>query len=282
MFTDSLTLFNQMALKKKGLLDQSIARYLMSAGLAGAYVGMGIILIVSIGGPLLSASSPLTTMLMGMSFGIALSLVIFAGSELFTSNNMIFVISSLSGTTSWRDTARVWSWCYLGNFAGAILLVLLIMGSGLFSHITPDHVLMKLADKKMNAETMELFFRGILCNWLVCLSVWTAMRTKNDAAKLILIFWCLFAFIASGYEHSVANMTLLSLSLMLPHPETISLAGLGHNLLPVTLGNIVGGGVFLGMVYWLISPHRVKKADKNEEFSSEPISIQPITIKQAE
>lgn len=92
----------------------------------------------------------------------------------------------------------------------------------------------------MNLPVSELFFRGILCNWLVCLAIWTASRTKSDAAKIMLIFWMLFAFVASGYEHSVANMTFLSLALLLPHPDAISAAGLFHNLIPVTLGNIVG------------------------------------------
>jgi len=106
---------------------------------------------------------------------------------------------------------------------------------------------------KMNAGAWELFVRGILCNWLVCLAVWTSGRARGDAAKLILIFWCLFAFIASGFEHCVANMTLLSLALMFPHGPDVSLLGLSHNLLWVSLGNFVGGGVFVGMVYWFVS-----------------------------
>ncbi|MNJ48768.1 Nitrite transporter NirC [compost metagenome] len=86
-----------------------------------------------------------------------------------------------------------------------------------------------------------------------------ANRAKDDISKLVLIWWCLFAFIASGYEHSVANMTLLSLSVLLPnHPETISIAGWLHNMIPVTLGNMVGGVVFVGMAYWFISPVRKK------------------------
>ncbi|MNI73041.1 Nitrite transporter NirC [compost metagenome] len=87
-----------------------------------------------------------------------------------------------------------------------------------------------------------------------------ASRAKSETAKLVLIWWCLFAFIASGYEHSVANMTLLSVAVLLPnHPETVSLAGWFHNMIPVTLGNIVGGGVFVGMAYWLISPVRAAR-----------------------
>lgn len=94
--------------------------------------------------------------------------------------------------------------------------------------------------------------RGILCNTLVCLAVWCSMKLKEEVAKLVMIFWCLFAFITSGFEHSVANMTLLSVSLFIPHPETVSWAGLAANLIPVTLGNMVVGILFVGIAYWYI------------------------------
>jgi len=97
----------------------------------------------------------------------------------------------------------------------------------------------------------ELFFRGLLCNVLVCLAVWTAARTKEDLAKLVLIFWCLFGFIGAGFEHSVANMTLLGLGLFVPHdPALVSWAGFARNLLPVTIGNFVGGALFVAGAYW--------------------------------
>ncbi len=98
--------------------------------------------------------------------------------------------------------------------------------------------------------------RGILCNILVCLAVWCAFKLKEETAKLIMIFWCLFAFITSGFEHSIANMTLLSLSLMVPHPDTVSLAGLAANLVPVTIGNIIGGAVFIGAAYWFANSEK--------------------------
>jgi nitrite transporter NirC len=122
---------------------------------------------------------------------------------------------------------------------------------------------MATAAKKMAIPFWQAFFRGILCNWFVCLAIWTSMRAKSDSAKLILIWWMLFGFIASGYEHSIANMTVLGLALVLPHPETVSLAGWFHNMIPVTLGNMVGGIVFLGMMYWFITPVRIgpKKLD---------------------
>ncbi|MWC30553.1 formate/nitrite transporter family protein [Paenibacillus sp. MMS18-CY102] len=256
MYKDTIEAVLKSAVAKKTLLDESKGRYLLASGLAGAYVGMGIVLIFTLGAAFAAAHSIFTPVVMGMSFGIALTLVIFAGSELSTGNNMVFAISSLAKATTLRDAFRNWLFCYLGNFIGAMILCLLILGTGMFDKIPADHLLFTAASKKMHMNEFQLFFRGIMCNWLVCLAIWTSLRAKEDTAKLLLISWMLFAFIASGYEHSVANMTVLGLALLLPHPDTITIAGLLHNLIPVTLGNIVGGAGFVGMSYWLISPVR--------------------------
>lgn len=257
MFKQNVEAIVEAAVKKKEKMNESLPKYFVSSMLAGAYVGLGIILIFSIGAPLAAAQSPFQSMLMGMSFGLALTLVVFAGSELFTGNNMFFTMSTLAKRTTVGDTLKNWTLVFLGNLAGAIVLSLLIVGTGLFKTAAPEHLMFAISAKKMSAPISELFFRGILCNWLVCLALWMANRTKEDIAKLVLIWWCLYAFIASGYEHSVANMTLLSLSVLLPnHPDTITLAGWFHNMIPVTLGNIIGGALFVGMAYWFISPAR--------------------------
>ena len=111
----------------------------------------------------------------------------------------------------------------------------------------------------MSAPGTELFVRAMLCNWLVCLAIWGAARSKSDTAKCIIIFWCLFAFIAAGFEHSVANMTLFSVALFSEHPETVSLAGAVRNLVWVTLGNTFSGAVFMGFGYWLAAGRPVTK-----------------------
>ncbi|MEK3942421.1 formate/nitrite transporter family protein [Paenibacillus sp. FSL H3-0310] len=257
MFTQSVESIVETAVSKRDKMNESMPRYFLAALLAGAYVGIGIILIFSLGAPLAAAKSPFQPLIMGTSFGIALTLVVFAGSELFTGNNMFFTISTLAGRTSIWDTVKNWILVFIGNVVGAVILALLIRGTGLFSAAPPEHLIFTAAAKKMSLPFSELFFRGILCNWLVCLALWMSSRAKSESAKLILIWWCLFAFIASGYEHSVANMTLLSVAVLLPnHPETITIAGWLHNMIPVTLGNIIGGGVFVGMAYWVISPVR--------------------------
>ena len=113
---------------------------------------------------------------------------------------------------------------------------------------------------KMNLPARELFIRGVLCNWLVCLAVWTSARATGDAAKILLIFWCLFAFVGSGFEHSIANQSLLGLALFLPHEAGVSWVGFVWNQTWVILGNIIGGGVFVGTLYWMASPVRREPA----------------------
>ena len=238
---------------KARLLARSPLQYLVLSMLAGAYIGFAIILIFSIGAPLAAAGSAAVKLVMGASFGIALALVIFAGSELFTGNNMVMTIGSLAGEVSWGRTAAVWAASWVGNLAGSLLLAYAAVQSGLVTKGPVKEFIAAAALAKTTAPFGELFVRGILCNTLVCLAVWTALRTKDDTAKLGMIFWCLFAFIGAGYEHSVANMTLLGMALLGPHDPRLGWAGFAHNLAPVTLGNIVGGAIVVGASYYYVA-----------------------------
>jgi nitrite transporter NirC len=252
---DIIQTVNQAGVAKVSLMNRSKGKYLTSSMLAGLFVGLGIILIFTIGGLLAPAHVPSTKIIMGISFGIALSLVIMAGGELFTGNNFILTVSTLEKKTTWLDTLKIWLYSYIGNFAGSILVAAIFVYTGLVTGGVADFI-NSVASTKMNAPFMDLFMRGILCNTLVCLAIWCSLKLKEETAKLIMIFWCLFAFITSGFEHSVANMTLLSISLFIPHPETVSFAGLAANLIPVTLGNIVGGALFVGIAYWYIAKEK--------------------------
>jgi nitrite transporter NirC len=239
---------------KAALLRNEWRQYLVLSALAGAYVGLGIVLIFAIGAPLQAAGSGATKVVMGASFGIALTLVIFAGSELFTGNHLVMTVGALSRSVGPGALAKVWTASFVGNLAGSILLALAVAASGVLGKAPAKEFVLGVAAAKMNAPAMELFFRAMLCNALVCLAVWMGIRTKDETAKLVLIFWCLFAFIGAGFEHSVANMTLLSLGLFLPHdPNLVSWAGFARNLGVVTLGNIVGGAILIGLPYWYVA-----------------------------
>lgn len=249
MMKEVITIFSNTALAKINTLDENKMKYLIGTMLAGFFVGLGIILAFTIGGMLAPTEFVGTRIIMGLSFGIALSLVLMAGADLFTGNNMIMTIGMLENKVSWKDTGKVWGYSYLGNFIGSVLVALLFSHSGLAVGGVADFVTNGAA-AKMNAPFMELLIRGILCNILVCLAIWCSVKLKDETAKLIMIFWCLFAFITSGFEHSIANMTLFSIALIIPHPETVSVGGMFANLLPVTIGNIIGGSVFVGAAYW--------------------------------
>lgn len=248
----------QTSVKKIEYQQRSPGGYLILSALAGVYLGLGICLIFSIGAPFAADGGIALKLVMGASFGIALTLVIFAGSELFTGNNMVCTIGALSRAITWMDVTRLLIWSFIGNLAGSLAVAWLVAQSGVLSKPPQTDLLMKVAAAKMSLPAWELFIRGILCNWLVCLAVWTASRTTNDVAKIMLIFWCLFAFVGSGFEHSIANQSILGIALMLPHPEAISWVGFAWNQAFVVLGNIVGGGVFVGGAYWFVSPFRAQ------------------------
>lgn len=260
MEKETVLKFVEMAQKKVNFLKQSPFRYFIYSMLAGIYVGLGIILIFSIGAPLKEANVPFLKALMGASFALALTLVIFAGSELFTGNNMVMMIGNLEKKISWLDTSKIWLLSYLGNLAGSVLVAGLMAGTGLLAKQPLHSFIVDTSAMKMTVPFNELFFRGLLCNILVCLAVWMAARAKEETAKLMLIFWCLFGFIGSGFEHSIANMTLLTMGLFAPHTnDTVTWLGFFNNLLPVTLGNMVGGALFVGFVYWFVSSNKVVK-----------------------
>src|SRR5215471_7444748 len=262
MHNETIDSLAQAAERKEGNLDRSFASHMALSMLAGMYVGIGIVLIFSIGAPLAAADSPFTKLAMGASFGVALTLVIFAGAELFTGNNMIFTLSTLTGQTRLTALGKNWLWTWIGNLLGSALLAYIVIKAGTFDAPAFRDFVLKVTATKMNLPWLQLFLRGILANWLVCLAIWQTTKTKSDAAKLGLIFWCLFAFIASGFEHSIANMTLLSMGLLLPHGADVTLAGFGRNLAATTLGNVVGGCLFVAFPYWLASLERLKLRKK--------------------
>ncbi len=252
MFSEEINKVAQAAKAKSNLLKSGKVKYLLSSMLAGLYVGLGIMLIFSIGGILASAESPFTKIVMGLSFGVALSLVIMAGSELFTGNNFIMMIGSLKKTVTLLDTIKIWIFSFIGNLLGSIIGAYAFYAAGLARGPVGQFILSASATK-MALPIHELIFRGILCNILVCLAIWCSFKMKEETGKLIMVFWCLFAFITTGFEHSVANMTLLSIGLFIPHTAVVSLSGFIYNLSFVTLGNMIGGALVLAIPYYLIS-----------------------------
>lgn len=237
------------ATKKRGYLKESKEKYILRAALAGVYIGFGIVVSYRLGEYFYDLHSPGTPIVSSIFFGLALVLILYGGAELFTSNTMMLTISSLKKATSWKDTIKNWIACFSGNLLGAVFFAVIIMLSGLFSTPEKSQYMMETVEMKMNTPVYQLFFRAILCNWLVCLAVWIPLHIKGDGAKIGVTLLLVFAFVVSGFEHSIANMVLFSIALLVPHPETINLASGLFNLVPVTSGNIIGGAFFVGTIY---------------------------------
>jgi len=253
MYETDIERMAQVASTKVAYQQSSPFGYVMLSVLAGVYLGFGITLIFSVGAPFAAEGSGAVKLVMGAAFGIALTLVIFAGSELFTGNNMVCTIGGLSKVITWNQVGQIFFWSFLGNMIGSLGIAWLIVQSGVLSKTPHVDLLINVASMKMSLSGWELFIRGILCNWLVCLAVWMSARTTNDAAKVMLIFWCLLAFVGSGFEHSIANQSIFSMALLLPHGHDITLYGFLWNQVWVGLGNLVGGAVCVGGAYWVTS-----------------------------
>ncbi len=170
MYSEEINKISNVAENKRDLLRNNRVGYLISSALAGIYVGIGTILIFTLGGNLEAVNSSYVKLIMGLSFGIALSLVIMAGSELFTGNNMVMAIGTLNKKTTWKDALSIWGNSFAGNLIGSMLLALIFVNTGLAKGSVGKFIL-KTAETKMTLPPMELFLRGLLCNILVCLAV---------------------------------------------------------------------------------------------------------------
>src|ERR1044071_1706900 len=198
----------------------------------------------------------------GMVFSLGLALVLIGGAELFTGNNLI-VMAWVSGKVSTRTMLRNWAIVWVGNLLGALGLVVLVF----LSHHPEMYdgrvglSVLNTAAGKIRPDMATLFFKGVLCNVLVCAAVWLAYAGRSVTDKMVAVILPVSAFIAAGFEHCVANMYFLPMSWLLVQTghvpanfdaSPITISGIIHNLVPVTLGNIVGGAGFVGAVYWVI------------------------------
>jgi formate/nitrite transporter len=232
--------------------------------LAGAYIGFGGMLASTVTFDLAAKMGVgFAKFMSGAVFSLGLMLVVIAGAELFTGNNLM-ISSVMAGRIGFGRMLERWLLVYVANFIGSILLALLFVYSGLWK--TGDGALgayaVKVAYTKVSLPFLDALLRGIGCNWLVCLAVWMALASRQTIGKIFAIFFPIMGFVALGFEHSVANMYFIPTGLFLrtlagvAAPEGVDPQALGwasffvKNLLPVTIGNIVGGGVFVGMGYW--------------------------------
>lgn len=244
-------------------------KFFILAILAGAFIGFGAELSIMVSHDVgTKMSVGLAKFLAGSVFSVGLMLVVIAGSELFTGDNLI-VIAALEKKIRWTELFKAWGIVYMGNFVGSIILVIIMFCSGLWAANggAVGAAAVNIANAKVHLTFMEALMRGIGCNWLVCLAVWMATSAKDVVGKIFAIYFPIMAFVASGFEHSVANMFFIPYGIFLRSvPSVVSATGKSasaftslnwgtffvNNLIPVTIGNIIGGAFFVGVIYWYI------------------------------
>jgi len=234
---------------------------MMLGVLAGAFIGLGALSFTLVASDT-QLSFGVARVLGGVAFSLGLILVIVGGAELFTGNNLL-VMAWADGKITTAEILRNWALVYASNAVGAIGLAVVVY---LSRHAGMNEgevglAYLKIAAAKTALPFWEAFFKGVLCNVLVCLAVWMALAGRSVTDKVFAIIFPISAFVAAGFEHSVANMYFIPLGIMLKGgtvaPAGVDLAsldwgGFAGNLMPVTLGNIFGGSVMVALVYYLI------------------------------
>lgn len=248
MYSEELKSIAATAKKKNKMLKNTPSKYALSCILGGVYVSFGTMLSYGIGASLEHANSPSYKIAMGLSFGIALCLIVFAGADLYTSNNMVMTIGASEKENTWADAFKLWGFCWIGNLIGSMIAAFLFVKGGLVNDVAGEFIV-NYVDMKSKLPIDQMIIRGILCNMLVCLASWCSYKMKNEAAKLLMILWCVFAFFAAGYEHSIANMGLMGIALLVPQGASLAIGGIIKNLVFVTIGNTIGGAVVVGLSY---------------------------------
>lgn len=249
MYSEEIEVVSKSAQKKVNMINEKWGKYALSCMLGGLYVCFGIILAYSLGGVFYDAHSHYGKIVIGLTFGIALTLITFGGADLFTSNTLVMSVGAIKKKTSWKDYLKIVPTCWIFNFVGTIIGSLAFVYAGVMNESNSAYIV-KIAESKLNLTIPELLIRGILCNLLICLATWLSYKMKNEVAKIIMMVWCILTFVIGGFEHSIANMGIFALALLLPQSAgVITLSGIAYNLFFVTIGNIIAGTVILAFSY---------------------------------
>lgn len=228
------------------------------AVLAGAFISLGALfytVTVTAGTGTAAAPFGLVRLAGGLSFSLGLILVVVGGAELFTGNNLIAMAWAV-GCVQTSQVVRNWLWVYLGNLLGAFGTAVLVWLAGVatLGDGAVGETMVQIARSKVALDPVSALARGILCNVLVCLAIWLCMGARSVADKILAILFPISAFVACGFEHSVANMYFLPIGTALAAGSAapLSISGALSNLVLVTIGNILGGTVLVALVYWFV------------------------------
>lgn len=250
MLDKDLEVMKKIAWNKADICNNHLGKYMMRAIMAGFFIGVATILSNVTAAVLLPTYPQFGKLLSSIFFSIAIILVVFIGGELFTGNNMVMAMGVYTKTCKVSDMLKTWLFSYIGNFIGAFVIAgLLVLSNS--SHDILKAYYESFIYTKLDASAMELFVRGILCNFLVCLAVYVGMKLKSESGKMIMMFCIITAFVLAGFEHCVANMGTFSIGYMLL--GDIGTMAVIKSQIFVTLGNIVGGAVLLTLPLKMMS-----------------------------
>lgn len=235
--------------------DTPLNKLFVLGFLGGVYIAMGALLsiVIGYGFPGLASSNPaLIKLLMGATFPVGLIMIVLAGGELFTGCCAYFIPNVLSSRQSTLTMLKYCSIVWITNFIGALVFGYFIVYLPHISHYSPTiEGFLSIAKAKTSNPFYVTMLKGIGANWLVCLAVWLGMSSKNVTGKILGIWFPVMTFVAIGYEHSVANMFFIPIAMMEGFDLSISEL-FTRNLIPATLGNIIGGALFVGGLYWYL------------------------------
>ena len=238
---------------KSRFLKKNPAGYFISSLIAGMFIAVGGFVAFTLGSIVSEGEvASLTKVFQAMTFASALSLIVMAGAELFTGNNFVMASASLRKQVSWFDTIRLWITCWCGNFIGSVLSAFAFQLTGIPNGKVGAYFA-AIAEGKMAIEPLPLFIRAIFCNILVCLAVWCSIKLKSETGKLIMVFWCIMIFMICGFEHSIANMSVMCVGLLNGGGTSVSLSGYFYNIGIASVGNLIGAVVFLAIPYHMIT-----------------------------
>lgn len=248
--------------KSLSFMKKPIKEIIIGGILAGVFVSLAAITSVTVCCDMNNyLGFGFTKLIFGIVFTLGLIMIVLSGSELFTGSNL-YIVPVLKDRKNLSKIIKRWMWIYAANFIGSIIMIFLIINTGILNNKLISDYFIKIAQSKLELTFTQAFVRGILCNFLVCLAVRVGESSENVSGKILGYIYVIGAFVINSFEHSIANMFFIPIGILLGHSNEIGLLWqnfIFKNLVPVTVGNIVGGALFVGIVYYIIHRRYFKK-----------------------
>lgn len=246
-----------LGLKKYESFKTDATKFFFKAVVAGLYLGVATVLSYTLACMLFESSPTVAKIALAGTFGIGLAAISLLGAELFTGNCFTSIMPVFDKKLKFVQILPMWAVCYVGNFVGIALVCFLFVKSGVNSDLLKVYI-KDVMEHKMHFEPLQLFIRGILCNFTVCVAAFAGIKLKNEVAKIIMYLVIVMAFVLPGFDHSIANMGSMTIGFT-ELGNSISASWVPLHMLITTLGNIVGGSILLGYPIYVMNKPSYKK-----------------------